>query len=190
MNVLFPNAASSGVVRNAISRLDVQAASFTEFNSEYEMESSGAGKKGMFTLKRRLAPTVTIVKPHMPTFWGKRGHLKRSAYCRRQFLAHTPFDNEAHYFSYIRDHEFDWEAAYEFFVLHDPDASPPPCCRDDFASDLTLVMDDEGTAVADDSEQAASHEGFAMFHVNSHFAHLAEPVRAQHVDWAARTANT
>ena len=81
-------------------------------------------------------------------------------------------------------------AAYEYFVLHDPEESPPTCCRDDFASELTLVMEDEGEEVSDGAAGATAHSDFAMFQINPHFAKLQEPIRIQNHDWAEHTASS
>jgi ATP-dependent DNA helicase PIF1 len=168
----------------------VEACSFTEFWSQFEMESGGRGKKGCFVLKRLMKPTITMVRPYMPKFWGQRGHRLRAAYCRVQLLSHKPFGCYAEFKQYMAAHDDDFEAAYEHFVLHDPDATPPARCRDDFASELTLVMEDDGEEVANlAEEQSQPHDEFCMYEASPRFAHLLEPIRVQNIDWAARTAS-
>ena len=108
LQTLFGSA--GGIGRHSISRSEVVLSSFTDFWSQFEVESAGRGKKGAFTIKRRAAPTVTLVKPRMPKFFGARGHAKRAEYCRIQLMSHKPFDGREHFNTYMAQHAYDWEA--------------------------------------------------------------------------------
>lgn len=71
----------------------------------------------------------------------------------------------------MRQHSWDWEAAYEFWVCHDPSASPPRCCLDDFAHDVSHVFDDDGAPVPlDPGDAATPHSDYAIYQANPHFA--------------------
>ena len=67
----------------------------------------------------RRAPTIVSIKPHLPKSWNKRGHEKRSEYCRLMLLKHRPFAHEAEYKQYgYTEHGGDWEAAYQAFATN------------------------------------------------------------------------
>jgi hypothetical protein len=105
----------------------VMRISFTDFWRSFCIVS--AGPHGQ-QVKRRGSPTIACIKPRMPPSWGKRGHEKRADYCRVRLLSHRCFTSRFDLDSYVNSFGGDYEAAYEDFVVMDPDA--PATCKGDF----------------------------------------------------------
>lgn len=80
-----------------------------------------------------------------------------------RLLANRCFTSQADLDAYIAQYNGDYEAAYEDWVVTDPDA--PATCKDDFRD---LFMEDEGEEIAQ-PEQPALHGDFAMFQIDPKF---------------------
>ena len=94
-----------------------------------------------------------IVKPRMPSLWGKPGHEKRAVYCKRQLKAHMPFKDKEHFNAYVHGtHQGDFEAAYEAYVK--TSGTAPQCCEDDFRE---TVFYNDGEEVPEDDMRAKLH---------------------------------
>ena len=72
--------AASGTALGSLNSSHVESCSFTEFWRHYHFVSNG--RNGGRKLQRRREPTVVLVRPSMPSTWGKRGHEKRAIYCQ------------------------------------------------------------------------------------------------------------
>ena len=71
---------TSSAASGAIDPNHVEHCSFTEFWRHYHFVSNG--RNGGRKLQRRRLPTVVLVRPNMPSLWGRRGHEKRAIYCQ------------------------------------------------------------------------------------------------------------
>ena len=112
-----------------IDREEIARCSFSEFWRMYRFVSGGRGNSHQIV--RRDEPTIVTIKPHMPSSWNKPGHEKRPEYCKIMLLKHMAFEREDDFKGYVfREHQGDWEAAYEEFAMLDPSA--PDVCKDDF----------------------------------------------------------
>ena len=126
----------------------IMDSSFTEFSRRYEFKSCGRGAKGKAQIKLRAEPAIVVVKPRMPKSWNAPGDEHRPTYCKIQLQKHMCFKDRGHFREFIfKQHDGDFEAAYEDFALHDPQA--PSCCRNDFRE---TVFDDDGEEIVDPNE--------------------------------------
>lgn len=162
-----------GAVIDGVDPRVVDRCSFVEFYRHFRIF-----RGRVRTVER---PTVPVVKPRMPSFWGRPGHPKRDLYCRVRLLSFRSFQDQGDLDSYMESFDGDYQAAYEDFALMDPDA--PSTCRDDFRH---LVFEDEGTEI-DSPEQANLHGDFAMFERDPKFDAIAAKATSQKFDWSART---
>ena len=180
---LLHHGVTSANTYGPVEREEVAACSFSEFWRQYKFITGGRGKGHQIV--RRTAPTIVSIKPHMPTSWNKRGHAKRSDYCRIMLLKHRPFAHKDEFKEYsFTEHNGDWEAAYQEFATFDSRA--PEVCRDDFRD---LIFFEEGEEVEDGGEKAATlHEDFAAYRVNPAFEQAVERIKDQQYDWVSRSA--
>ena len=180
---LLHHGVTSATTSGPVDREEVAACSFSEFWRQYQFITGGRSKGHQIV--RRTAPTIVSIKPHLPKSWNKRGHEKRSEYCRLMLLKHRPFAHEAEYKEYgYSEHGGDWEAAYQAFATMDPRA--PEVCRDDFRA---VAFFEEGDEEEEDgSEKATVHEDFDAYRVNPAFEQAAEQIRGQEYDWVSRSA--
>ena len=180
---LLHHGVTSAITSNGpVEREEVAACSFAEFWRQYHFTSGGRGNGHQIV--RRATPTIVSIKPYLPTSWNKRGHEKRSEYCRIMLLKHRPFAHKDEYNEYgYTEHKGDWEAAYEAFATMD--ARAPEVCRDDFR---TVIFFEEGEEVEGGGETADVHPDFAAYRVNPAFEEAVERIKDQKYDWVSRTA--
>ena len=98
-----------------------------------------------------------------------------------RLLSNRCFTSRDDLSAYIALYNGDHEAAYEDWIVTDPDA--PPTCKDDFRD---LFMEDEGEEVGN-AEQPALHGDFSMFQVDPKFDEVRSNVDKQNFDWISAT---
>jgi hypothetical protein len=94
-----------------------------------------------------------------------------------------PFLDVAGYATYMREHHWDWESAYEEFAMGD---DAPATVRDDFRQ---LEFEEDGDEVEAD-KQPMPHGLCSMFEANLYADATAAKINVGDFDWEARTAGS
>ena len=160
----------------------ITSCSFHEFYSNYTFARSLAAARnsqGLRKIVRRKSPTITVIKPRMPTFWCQGGHPKRPEYCRNRLLLHKVFLDHSHYIEYMTGFEWDFEAAYEDFASSD---EAPQIVKDDFR---VLEIEEDGEEV-EQEKQPTPHGSYSLYESSIYVDQTR--LQVKDYDWEGDTA--